>query len=54
MVINGAVDSFNQCLAPTTPGTANCTALDNFWRSLSNLTINVPAPAERRTVPADG
>ena len=46
VVINGAVDSFNQCLAPTTPGTANCTALDNFWRSLSNLTINVPAPAK--------
>ena len=44
VVINGAVDSFNQCLPPTTPGTANCTALDNFWRSLSNLTINFPAP----------
>ena len=43
VVINGAVDSFNQC-----PGRAraagNCTALDNFWRSLSNLTINFPAP----------
>src|SRR5947207_7272949 len=22
----------------------NCTALDNFWRSLSNLTINVTTP----------
>jgi hypothetical protein len=47
VVINGAVDSFNQCLpptAPTAPATSNCTALDNFWRSLSNLTINVPAP----------
>jgi hypothetical protein len=43
VVINGAVDSFNQCLPPTSPGTSNCTALDNFWRSLSNLTINVPA-----------
>ena len=38
VVINGAVDSFNQCSAGT------CTALNNFWRSLSNLTINVPAP----------
>jgi hypothetical protein len=43
VVINGAVDSFNQCLPPTGPGTSNCTALDNFWRSLSNLTINLPA-----------
>ncbi len=38
VVINGAVDSFNQCSA------GSCTALVNFWRSLSNLTINFPAP----------
>jgi hypothetical protein len=38
VVINGAVDSFNQCR----PSPSNCTALQNFWRSLSNLTINVP------------
>jgi hypothetical protein len=38
VVINGAVDSFNQCRA------GSCTALVNFWRSLSNLTINFPAP----------
>ena len=44
VVIHGAVDSFNQCLAPTAPATSNCTALDNFWRSLSNLTIDFPAP----------
>jgi hypothetical protein len=44
VVINGAVDSFNQCLPPTSPATSNCTALNNFWRSLSNVTINVPAP----------
>jgi len=42
VVINGAVDSFNQCPRPTSPAAGNCTALDNFWRSLSNLTINVP------------
>jgi hypothetical protein len=43
VVINGAVDSFNQC--PQSDGaTSECTALDNFWRSLSNLTINFPAP----------
>ena len=36
VIINGAIDSKNQCF-----GTNNCTALDNFWRSMSNLTINV-------------
>jgi hypothetical protein len=44
VVINGAVDSFNQCSRPTEPGASSCTALNNFWRSLSNLTINVPTP----------
>ena len=42
VVINGAVDSFNQCSQPA--GASDCTALNNFWRSLSNLTINFPAP----------
>ena len=36
VIINGHVDVYNRCLAPD-----NCIALDNFWRSLSNLTINV-------------
>ncbi len=41
VTINGHVDSYNQCF-PTAPGApSNCTALDNFWRSVSNLTINV-------------
>ena len=40
VVINGAIDSFNQC---SSPATSNCSALNNFWRSLSNLTINVPS-----------
>jgi hypothetical protein len=39
VVINGAVQSSNQCFSIN-----NCTALDNFWRSLSNLTINYTAP----------
>ena len=34
VVINGAIDVFNHC----TPG--SCLALTNFWRSLSNLTID--------------
>ncbi|HEX3426588.1 MAG TPA: glycosyl hydrolase family 28-related protein [Acidimicrobiales bacterium] len=38
-VINGSVDVYNQCASPN-----NCVALNNFWRSLSNLTINVTTP----------
>src|SRR5436190_3855016 len=36
VTINGHVDVYNRCLTPT-----NCIALVNFWRSLSNLTVNV-------------
>ena len=39
--IFGAAEVNNQCFPPTPPATSNCTGLDNFWRSLSNLTINV-------------
>ena len=39
VVINGSIDVYNQCF-----GTNNCIALDNFWRSLSNLSINVTNP----------
>jgi hypothetical protein len=39
VVINGSVDVRNRCL-----GAGNCIALVNFWRSLSNLTINVIKP----------
>jgi hypothetical protein len=40
VVINGSINVYNQCFAAD-----NCIALDNFWRSLSNLTINVTNPA---------
>ncbi len=39
VVINGSIDVYNQC---DTSG--SCVALNNFWRSLSNLTINVTNP----------
>ncbi|WP_034608718.1 hypothetical protein [Cellulomonas sp. URHD0024] len=39
VVINGTVNVYNRCLADNE--TSNCLALTNFWRSLSNLTINV-------------
>jgi hypothetical protein len=45
VVINGAVDVYNQC------SSGSCTALENFWRSLSNLTINVAAPPNVSPVP---
>lgn len=40
VIINGHVDVYNQCFA-NADGSQNCIALDNFWRSVSNLTINV-------------
>jgi hypothetical protein len=36
VTINGHVDVYNRCLEPN-----NCIALVNFWRSMSNLTVNV-------------
>jgi hypothetical protein len=36
VVVNGTINVYNQCFAAN-----NCVALDNFWRSVSNLTINV-------------
>ncbi|HTX25520.1 MAG TPA: adenylyl cyclase [Streptosporangiaceae bacterium] len=41
-VIDGAIDVFNNLC---TPGTSNCNSDDNFWRSLSNLTLNVDLPS---------
>jgi hypothetical protein len=35
VVINGTIDSYNQC------DSGGCVALVNFWRSISNLTLNV-------------
>src|SRR6202021_2475579 len=40
-VINGAADVFNNLC---TAGTSNCNSDDNFWRSLSNVTLNVDFP----------
>ncbi|MGH8889502.1 MAG: adenylyl cyclase [Acidothermaceae bacterium] len=39
-VINGAVNVFNTCFSD-----GSCNADDNFWRSLSNLKINVNIPS---------
>jgi hypothetical protein len=37
--LNGTIDSYNQCFSD------GCTALVNFWRSVSNLTIDVAGKA---------
>ncbi len=39
VTINGKIEVYNRCLADG--GTSNCLALVNFWRSLSNLSLNV-------------
>ena len=36
VTINGSVDVYNRCITVN-----NCIALNNFWRSLSNLTVTV-------------
>ncbi len=38
VVINGSIDAYNQCSGSV------CNATTNFWRSVSNLTINVTTP----------
>ncbi|MET0864771.1 MAG: adenylyl cyclase, partial [Nakamurella sp.] len=43
VTINGSVNVYNRCLAPD-----NCIALNNFWRSLANLTINVAGGTDCR------
>lgn len=44
VVINGKVEVYNRCLADG--GTGNCLALVNFWRTLSNLTIDIDAAGQ--------
>src|SRR5215211_5385646 len=37
--INGKIEVYNRCL--NDGGTSNCVALVNFWRTLSNLSLNI-------------
>ena len=41
VTINGKIETYNRCLDGG--GTSNCLALVNFWRTLSNLSLNVNA-----------
>lgn len=44
VTINGKVEVYNRCLEDD--GTSNCIALNNFWRSLSNVTIDTNAAGQ--------
>ena len=44
VTINGKIEVYNRCLDDG--GTSNCLALVNFWRTLSNLTININAAGQ--------
>ncbi|BCJ46224.1 hypothetical protein GCM10010168_51730 [Actinoplanes ianthinogenes] len=44
VVINGKVEVYNRCLE--NGGTSNCLALVNFWRTVSNLTVNINAKGQ--------
>ena len=41
VTINGKIEVYNRCLE--NGGTSYCVALNNFWRTLSNLTLNINA-----------
>ena len=42
VVINGAIEVYNQCFDdPDNPEFIGCFALNNFWRGMSNLTIDI-------------
>jgi hypothetical protein len=41
VTINGKIEVYNRCL--DAGGTSNCHALVNFWRTLSNLSLNINA-----------
>jgi hypothetical protein len=44
VTINGKIEVYNRCLENN--GTSNCLALVNFWRSVSNLSLNVNAAGQ--------
>ena len=45
VVINGAIEVYNRASRRPRGAPTDCTALVNFWRSLSNLSIHYAAPA---------
>ncbi len=45
VVVHGKVETYNRCLSDD-PANPNCLALVNFWRTLSNLTIDIEAAGQ--------
>lgn len=41
VTVTGRIDVYNRCFPQGDPTATNCFALNNFWRSISNLTISV-------------
>lgn len=51
VVVHGKIETYNRCLSDD-PANPNCIALVNFWRTLSNLTLDIAATGQddcRRT-----
>jgi len=51
VVVHGKIETYNRCLSDD-PANPNCIALVNFWRTLSNLTLDISAVGQddcRRT-----
>lgn len=44
VTIHGKVEVYNRCLG--NGGTSNCIALNNFWRTLSNLTLKISSAGQ--------
>ncbi|MFS0703634.1 adenylyl cyclase [Cellulomonas sp. 179-A 9B4 NHS] len=40
VTVHGKIETYNRCLSPD-PENPNCIALVNFWRTLSNLTLDI-------------
>lgn len=51
VIVNGAIDVFNQC---SSSALSSCSALNNFWRSVSNLTIDFTKSSHPSFTPANG
>ncbi|MBT0994458.1 adenylyl cyclase [Cellulomonas sp. DKR-3] len=45
VVVHGKIETYNRCLSDD-PDNPNCLALVNFWRTLSNLTIDIDAAGQ--------
>jgi hypothetical protein len=45
VVVHGKIETYNRCLSDD-PEDPNCIALVNFWRTLSNLTLDIDATGQ--------